>query len=608
MPTARIPIRAVSALFATTVAAATLTACSVVPAVDDHELTVPVLWASGTAENASGGVEPATVWVGDDDTPGFSVDLRDSEAQGAGPAWQASSGSAAAVGTLYSGVDPARVGVRFSVTGPIDGLSGGAALAVGVMAALQRVELRGEVTMTGTVLPDGSVGEVGAVPTKLRAAAADGFSTVLIPRGNTSDPLVRSGAETDMIGYGRTLGLRVIPVDNLLAAYTEFTGLEIVPVAEEIPALSAPVDVVAQARADAMVAKSELEADASPPLTVAASGRARNLIKQAQRAQAAKRWADAYASAGEAYRLLLSLRVRNAAVGEVKRGGAAGATRRVRQQASAVEQLLRDQVVADSDVGTLPRLQQLGMPTALAPLSRGQAILTRVLSGTSDADSAAEIAAAAVAVAQVNATTTIFTPDAVAVLKASAEAASTGPAVGTFMSGYTNFLIQAADANVKLIGDISSSAGDEVAVDELASLTSELGVQAKAIPKDEQVLNDEVQQSAAAIAYYTASVALPSALNAGLYGSSGTLPGGEGSNQVAVAATRDASKIAIPVLADLTEHGVDPGLSNWLTRVAVASTAGEPEIDPTNAAGRSVVTSWEAVINSLSVRAYVRAG
>ena len=99
------------------------------------QITVPVLWAD-PASGASG-VEPALVWAGDDAATDFRIDLRDLEAKGAGAAWQAASATAAAVGSLYSGLDPRDVDVSFTVTGPIDGPSAGAALTVGVLAALR---------------------------------------------------------------------------------------------------------------------------------------------------------------------------------------------------------------------------------------------------------------------------------------------------------------------------------------------------------------------------------------------------------------------------------------------------------------------------------------
>jgi len=42
--------------------------------------------------------------------------------------------------------------------------------------------------MTGTIDKDGSIGPVGGIPDKIRAAAREGYRTVLIPEGQRYDP------------------------------------------------------------------------------------------------------------------------------------------------------------------------------------------------------------------------------------------------------------------------------------------------------------------------------------------------------------------------------------------------------------------------------------
>ena len=211
-------VAAGSVALALTLLVPTLSACG---ASGGNELVVPVLWASGTGDSASGGIERARVRVGEGDG-GFTVDLADSEAEGAGPAWLAASASAAAVATLVSGVDPSTLEVSFSVTGRIDGPSGGAALAVGVLAAIRGLTLRDGVTMTGTISPDGFVGRIGAVATKVRAAADNGFNVVLVPVANATDRDVETGL--DVVALGESLGVEVRPVVDLGAAVAAFTG------------------------------------------------------------------------------------------------------------------------------------------------------------------------------------------------------------------------------------------------------------------------------------------------------------------------------------------------------------------------------------------------
>ena len=101
--------------------------------IPDRQLTFPVLWAGTNPDGTrAAGIEPATIAVGTQGDPGFSVNLDDVRAKQAGPAWQAATASAATVGTLLTGTDQSVVDLRYDITGAIDGPSGGAALTVGL--------------------------------------------------------------------------------------------------------------------------------------------------------------------------------------------------------------------------------------------------------------------------------------------------------------------------------------------------------------------------------------------------------------------------------------------------------------------------------------------
>ncbi len=151
------------------------------------QIIVPALWADAKSE--ASGIEPATVWVDPNRTSdqlAYEVNLSDVQAKGGGAQWQAATSTAAAIGTLFSGRDPDDVACKFDITGPIDGPSAGGVLTVGVLAALNQHALFPSVTMTGTISPDGSIGPVGLIPFKLKAAAEAGFETVLLPAALTT--------------------------------------------------------------------------------------------------------------------------------------------------------------------------------------------------------------------------------------------------------------------------------------------------------------------------------------------------------------------------------------------------------------------------------------
>ncbi len=191
-----------------------------------NAVAVKALWY-GTAQNGtvSGGVTPVDVAaVKDDPRTPLSVDLRGLQAAGAGPMWRAATAVAGAQAVLISGVDPRLQQLRYSLREAIDGPSAGALLSVGSLAALRGSQISRTTTMTGTVLPDGSVGPVAGIAEKVRAAATAGFTRVLIPAGFklVSDP--RTGHPVDPVALGRSVGVEVTPVTSVPAAYAIMTG------------------------------------------------------------------------------------------------------------------------------------------------------------------------------------------------------------------------------------------------------------------------------------------------------------------------------------------------------------------------------------------------
>ncbi|WP_447598748.1 S16 family serine protease [Nitrospira sp. Nam80] len=78
------------------------------------------------------------------------------------------------------------VGLAYRPTGS-DGPSAGAAMAVGFIALFKGDPIYRGVALTGTLHSDGSVGPVGSIPDKIRAAAREGYRTILIPSGQLNN-------------------------------------------------------------------------------------------------------------------------------------------------------------------------------------------------------------------------------------------------------------------------------------------------------------------------------------------------------------------------------------------------------------------------------------
>jgi hypothetical protein len=227
----------------------------------NHRVTVQALWYGTSSEGqVVGGVTPVAITaVADDPDSPLAVDLRGLQAKGAGPMWTAATSVAAVQAVLESGVDP-RIGqLQYSLTEEIDGPSAGALMTVGSLAAIAGESISDSITMTGTVLPDGSVGAVAGIPAKIRAAAKAGFAQVLIPIGSevSVDPSTKIAVDT--IEQGKSLGVQVTPVGSVPEAYAILTGKPL----EKPEAASAPIDAqilqLLTARSEALIVSAQAQ-------------------------------------------------------------------------------------------------------------------------------------------------------------------------------------------------------------------------------------------------------------------------------------------------------------------------------------------------------------
>ncbi len=157
---------------------------------------------------------------------------------------QASAKMAVLVACRLANVNPFKYNFYFEINAPaliVGGPSAGAAITIGVFSLLTGIPLREEVMMTGMINPDGTIGPVGGIPTKIKAAAKFGVKTFLIPLGQryctvkkvetrTIGPIIEQRITTervDVVEYGRKLGIQVIEVGSISEAIKYFTGYEL---------------------------------------------------------------------------------------------------------------------------------------------------------------------------------------------------------------------------------------------------------------------------------------------------------------------------------------------------------------------------------------------
>ena len=108
-------------------------------------------------------------------------------------------------------------GIAYAATGT-DGPSAGGVMAVGFAALLKGDHIRRGIAMTGTISKDGTIGPVGGIPDKIRAAAREGYRTILIPAGQRDDP------RWNLTRLAWDLNVEIREVSTVHEAYYLMTG------------------------------------------------------------------------------------------------------------------------------------------------------------------------------------------------------------------------------------------------------------------------------------------------------------------------------------------------------------------------------------------------
>lgn len=83
---------------------------------------------------------------------------------------------------------------------------------------LSKARLQRGIAMTGTLEPGGRIGPVGGIPDKMRAAAREGYRTILVPAGQIYGP------SWNLNHVAMELNVIVKEVDTIDQAYELMTG------------------------------------------------------------------------------------------------------------------------------------------------------------------------------------------------------------------------------------------------------------------------------------------------------------------------------------------------------------------------------------------------
>ncbi|NIM47336.1 MAG: hypothetical protein GTN40_04235 [Candidatus Aenigmarchaeota archaeon] len=119
----------------------------------------------------------------------------------------------------------------------VGGPSAGASLTVATIAALQKKEIKSDIMMTGTINPDGTIGEVGGILEKAKIAKELGAKVFLVPEGQGTqtylkpeENCVRRGGfifcttkyKEITVNIGKDVGISVIEIEDINDALKYF--------------------------------------------------------------------------------------------------------------------------------------------------------------------------------------------------------------------------------------------------------------------------------------------------------------------------------------------------------------------------------------------------
>lgn len=157
-------------------------------------------------------------------TGGIQVGFFESSAGAIGDQMNASGWLAALVSAELSQSDLRDYRVSYNWTGLIDGPSAGGLMTSGILALLRGDAVPSDVTMTGTINPDGTIGPVGGIAHKIEGVAASNIKRFAIPLGKRQDTNNCTGEMEDVVEIGRALGVEVVEVGDIYEAYAFLTG------------------------------------------------------------------------------------------------------------------------------------------------------------------------------------------------------------------------------------------------------------------------------------------------------------------------------------------------------------------------------------------------
>ncbi|MEM4461137.1 MAG: S16 family serine protease [Nanopusillaceae archaeon] len=119
----------------------------------------------------------------------------------------------------------------------VGGPSAGAALTIATIAAIQGKEIKKDVSITGTINPDGTIGPVGGIIPKANALKNAGIKIFLVPAGQGTQvnyvpyeecekvgrfTFCRITYRKEVVNVGKSVGIEIVEVNNIKEALKYF--------------------------------------------------------------------------------------------------------------------------------------------------------------------------------------------------------------------------------------------------------------------------------------------------------------------------------------------------------------------------------------------------
>lgn len=210
---------------------------------------IQVLWYASEPDGTyTEGVTPVVISLTRTSTsneekssPPLDVEIHTPNDESTGSFWNATTWEAATVAVLGATTDPRGLAITYRVDETIDGPSGGAITALGTLAQLQGSSIPENISLTGTINPDGGIGPVGGIPQKIQAASQAGISKLYIPRGQRIVTDAESGKEVNSSELGTSLGVAVQEASSIQEVLAEVRPESQKPATKPVP----PMDTAA---------------------------------------------------------------------------------------------------------------------------------------------------------------------------------------------------------------------------------------------------------------------------------------------------------------------------------------------------------------------------